>query len=85
MLVVGSVVDVEVVLEDEDDVEVGSVTNGATVVGAVVVGAIVVGAVVVGAIVVVVVVVVVIVVVGTTFRVAIALAVATFDCVPMPS
>jgi len=58
---------------------VGATVVGATVVGAIVVGAMVVGATVVGATV------TGAVVVGTTFRVAIALAVAIFDCVPMPN
>ena len=58
---------------------VGAIVVGANVVGAIVVGAMVVGATVVGATV------TGAVVVGTTFRVAIALAVAIFDCVPMPN
>ena len=53
----------------------GLVVDVATVVGATVVGATV-GAIVVGA---------AVVVVGTTLRVAIAVAVATFNCVPIPN
>jgi hypothetical protein len=77
---VGSVVDVDdvvvlggVVVDVLEDVVVVDVD--VTVVGAIVVGAIVVGATVVGAT----------VVVGTTLRVAIAVASETFDCEPMPS
>jgi hypothetical protein len=50
-------------------VDVGAIVIGANVVGAIVVGAIVNG----------------VVVVGTTLRVAMAVAVATFDCVPIPN
>jgi hypothetical protein len=57
---------------------VGGTGVGATVVGGTVVGATVVGAIVVGAT-------VVEVVVGTIFRVAIAVAFATFEFVPMPN
>ena len=57
---------------------VGATVVGATVVGGTVVGATVVGAIVVGAT-------VVEVVVGTIFRVAIAVAFATFEFVPMPN
>lgn len=66
-------------------VEVGTTVVGATVVGATVVGATVVGATVVGATVVGATVVGATVVVGTTLRVEIAVAVETFDCVPIPS
>ena len=79
-------VDVEVEVVDVE-VEVGSTVVGATVVGATVVGATVVGATVVGGTVVGASVVgaTVVVVVGTIFKVAIAVAVETFDCVPIPS
>ena len=64
---------------------VGATVVGATVVGAMVVGATVVGATVVGATVVGATVVGATVVVGTTLRVEMAVAVETFDCVPIPS
>ena len=73
-------------VDDDDDVvdvvsgtvDVEDEVDDVDVVASVVVGAIVVGGTVVGAT-------VVVVVVGTTFRVAIAVAVATSDCVPIPN
>lgn len=80
--VVIAVVNVEVDV-DVGSATIGSITSGSTaatttVVGGTVVGATVVGAIVVGAT-------VVEVVVGTMFRVAIAVAFATFEFVPMPN
>ena len=85
------VVDVEAKVDDVEVVStvvggfvVVAIVVGAAVVGAIVVGAIVVGAIVVGAIVVGATV-IGIVVVGTTLRLAIAVAVETFDCEPIPN